>query len=130
MNAQPIMQPARSVTTWVMRLLVWVAAAFSLADFPLPAAQAARLEGTAFSARCSDATAAGVFSPVATADDDCALDFGLPNAEPALDGDGALAGSVLLPGGRRSDPAAAFASQCPDGQPCSAFHSRAPPPAG
>lgn len=114
----------------MVRLLLWVAAALSLADFTSPPAQASRSDDTAFLFRCSDALGNGVFNvpaQVATSDDDAAPDFGLSSGEPVFEGDGGPTEAAPFLSGGSVEPIGIVAAHCRDGQPCTAFNSRAPP---
>ncbi len=116
----------------MMRVLLWIVAAFSVPDFLPTAAQAGRLADQVLSAVCAEAAAEAVSSPAATqaatAGDDALPDIGLPGVEPVSDGDSGLTGPLLvIPGNTAAEPVGILAAQCRDGQPCPAFRSRAPP---
>jgi hypothetical protein len=131
MNAQTANR-GKGTTAFAVRLLLWLFAAFSLADFPSAAAEATRLGK--FASVKSEAVGNALdvqLSPAAyVTDDDPLPQPGIVEVDLALDTDDWSSSSRLFPRGRTAAMASIVAAQCPDGQSLSAFNSRAPPRLG
>ena len=132
MNAQPANGSTRG-TAFAVRFLLWLFAAFSLADFPPAIAEASRFAKPGLVKGESAGTIGDARLPAAAAvltDRDPLPEPALADSDPALDADDSCSASRLIPRRRTAASAGIAAAQCPDGQPLAAFNSRAPPMLG
>lgn len=117
----------------MVRFVLWLVAALSLADF-VPAASETSRFARLSSVKADYAYPGGAtHAPVVveaqftSAEQEPLPALAASSDEPALDGDDSAAAVALAPRGKTADPAGITAAQCPDGQPLTAFNSRAPP---
>jgi hypothetical protein len=131
MNAQPA-NPGKKNATFVARFVLWLIAVLSLADLaPATAEQRFARPGEIRAEAIEPAIAQYNVSAVcaqAAVDDLEPLPAIEPQGDdPAIDGDDVATAMALAPRGKAADPGGIVAAQCPDGQPLTAFRSRAPP---
>lgn len=131
MQAQQLQAKKRNGGS-LLRLVLWLLAAVSLGDVVPAAGEFLRTAGARAAAdgcACTfDLLARGSGGQqIMVADENRPLPAGLPGSESAVDGDEGRNPVEFLHHGRTPAPHGIAAGQLPDGQPFTAFNSRAPP---
>lgn len=132
MNAQPANRNTNNAT-FLVRFVLWLVAVLSLADLAPATGESSRFArlGAIWSETVE--TAGHRHHAVLAQIQLNSTDF-VPSPvlepqgdEPAIDGDDSATTTALTPRGKAAAPGGIAAAQCPDGQPLTAFNSRAPP---